>query len=105
MKKVMILVILAVAGYSVYQHYYGSGSQDYVSDGTGSISDKSSPSFPRECDDKCDALENAINDHEMGKIGRVAINSYSTHFRRCLSQAGLTKSEIDEAYDGIKNSR
>lgn len=104
MKKVMILVILAVAGYSVYQHYYGSGSQDYVSDGPGSISDKSSPSFPKECDDKCDALENAINDHEMGKITAVKLNQYTLSFRSCLRDAGFTDSQINETYKRIEKS-
>ena len=60
-------------------------------------------SLPEKCQAAGERFKDASN--RQDEMVTAVYNSYSTNFRRCLREVGYTKAEIDEAYDGIKNSR
>ena len=99
MKNLIILVVLVVAGYFAYQHFVIPWLE-------GNDSTKATfnmYSLPEQCQEAGERFKDASN--RQDEMVTAVFNSYSTNFRRCLRQAGYTKAEIDEAYDGIKNSR
>lgn len=100
MKKLLILIILVVAGYFAYQYFIGTSPR---------FSTTPRPTFnmyslPEKCQDEGEMLKTAFNRHKTGELKQVEVNGYTQHFRGCLRREGLTKPEIDEAYDGIKDS-
>ncbi len=99
MKNLIILIVLGVAGYFAYQHF----GIPWLDGNNSAKPTFNMYSLPENCQGPGDRFKDAIS--RQDEISTVDFNSYSTNFRRCLNQAGYTKTEIDEAYDGIKNSR
>ena len=98
-QNVIFLVVVGVAGYYGYQYFFGSAQQ---------VSSPASIfnvySLPERCRQEGENLKLAFGRYENGEIKKVGLNSYTAQFRRCLRLANYSASEIDEAYEGIKNS-
>ena len=97
MKNLIIAIILGVAGYFGYQYFIGSSQQ---------VSTTAKPTFnmyslPEKCQRHGENLKAAIYRHEIS----ANISGYTKNLRKCLRDAGLADSEIDEACDQIKDSR
>ena len=101
MKNLIILIILGVAGYFAYQYFMGSAQQ---------ASTTVAPTFnmfslPEKCQRHGENLKDAFYRNSIGELKTVEVNGYTKNLRRCLRTEGYTNEKIDEAYDGIKNSR
>ena len=99
MKNLIILIALGIAGYFAYQHFGLPWLEG---------NDSAKPTFnmyslPEECQEAGERFKVASN--RQDEMVTAVYNSYSTNFRRCLRKAGYTKSEIDETYDALKDSR
>ena len=102
MKNLIIIIALGVGGYFAYQYFTGSSQQD----STSSAPTFNMYSLPEVCQEQGENLKNAFQRHKSGEIKKSTLNGYTSQFRRCLkSRAGFTDSQIEEAYNGIKNSR
>lgn len=100
MKNLIIVIILGVAGYFAYQYFIGSSQQ---------VSTTAKPTFnmyslPEKCQRAGESMKNAFYLNKKGEIGRPQVRGYTHTFRSCLSRAGFTASQIDEAFDGIADS-
>ena len=101
MKNLIILIIFGVAGYFAYQYFIGSSQQ---------VSTTAKPTFnvyslPEKCQGEGETLKDAFDRNKKGEVKTTSLRGYAKNFRRCLRRAGFTDSQIDEAYDSIKNSR
>ena len=99
MKNLIIIIVLVVAGYFAYQHFGISWLEG---------NDSAKPTFnmyslPEKCQEAGERFKVASN--RQDEMVTTVFNSYSTNFRRCLREAGYTRTEIDETYDALKDSR
>jgi hypothetical protein len=100
MKNLIIVIILGVAGYFAYQYFIGSSQQ---------VSTTARPTFnmyslPEKCQRAGENMKDAFYRRQKGEFAASQVNGFKVSFRRCLRRAGLTASQIDEAYDGIADS-
>ena len=99
MKNLIILIALGIAGYFAYQHF----GLPWLEDNNSVKPTFNMYSLPEKWQGAGERLKDALN--RQTEISTVDFNSYSTNFRRCLREAGYTRSEIDETYDALKDSR
>ncbi len=97
MKNLLIVIILGVGGYFAYQYFVGP----YLQDTTPAAPTFNMYSLPEECQGHGENLKGAISRHEIS----ATINGYTKTLRGCLRKAGLTDSQIEEAIDGIRESK
>ena len=91
-----------IAGYFGYQHFMESSER--TSSTAEPISYEFWLSLPEKCHTDGKNLENAFHRHMAGEIIKVDVLGYTNNFRRCLKDAGFTKSQIDEAYNKMRDS-
>ena len=99
MKNLIILIVLGAAGYFAYQHF----GIPWLEGDNSAKPAFNMYSLPEKCQGPGERFKDALS--RQDEMVTAVFNSYSTNFRKCLREAGYTKSEIDETYDGIKNSR
>lgn len=97
MKNLVIVIILGVGGYFAYQYFIGP----YLQDSTPAAPTFNMYSLPEKCQKHGESLKDAISRHEIS----AKISGYTKNLRSCLRDAGFNDSQIDEACDGIRNSR
>ena len=99
MKYLFFLMSIGIAGSYTYTHFIGSPQQDLPS--AGSPSHEYLPPIPQQCEDLGETLEDAIYDHELGKVTIIELNQFTRRFQSCLLAAGFTDSQVYRTYDGI----
>jgi hypothetical protein len=99
MKNLIILIALVVAGYFAYQHF----GLPWLEDNNSAKPTFNMYSLPEKCQGAGERFKDALN--RQDEMVTAVSNSYSTNFRRCLREAGYTRTEIDETYDALKDSR
>ena len=104
MKNLIILAIVAVAGYFAYQHFLGPSSQQpsIVSDDSGSGSSMYLPPVPTPCEGKGKTMGDAIYGYDIGRVSVAQLNFATRSFQSCLRDAGFSDSEINGTCDKIK---
>ncbi len=104
MKNLIILAVVAVAGYFAYQHFLGSSSQESaeLSDDSGSVSSVYVPPVPTQCEGKGKTMGDAIYGHDIGRVSVAQLNFATRSFQSCLRDAGFSDSEINGTFDKIK---
>ncbi len=99
MKYLFLLMSIGIAGSYTYKHFIGPPPQDFPP--AESSSHEYVPPIPQQCEDLGEALEDAIYDHELGKVTIIELNQFTRRFQSCLLAAGFTDSEVYKTYDGI----
>lgn len=110
MKKLIILVVLAIAGYFAYQYLYlahqeeaaieeeeaSAVERDYsVADTVASI--------PEGCQDLATNLENAIYGNTTGQVSFGQRNTAYRKIKSCLRAEGLTGVEINNTIKELED--
>lgn len=103
MKKLIILVVLAVAGYFAYQHFYvvpedeagWEEEAEYEETGYESYSAGSAQPVPEGCQTLAANLENAIYGNKAGQVSFTQRNTAYRKFRSCLRAEGFSGNQIE----------
>ena len=99
MKYLFIIMIIGIAGSYTYKHFIGSPPQEFPPADTSSY--EYLPPIPPQCMDLSETLEDAVYNHEVGKITIIEINQFSRRFQSCLLAAGFTDGQVYRTYDEI----
>lgn len=99
MKYLFFLISIGIAGSYTYKHFIGSPEQDHSS--AELASHEFSPPIPQQCEDLGENLEDAIVNHESGKLTIIELNQYTRRFQSCLLAAGFTDAQVYRTYDEI----
>ncbi len=99
MKYLFLIMTIGIAGSYTYKHFIGSPPQDISAAGPSSY--ENLPPIPPQCGDLGETLEDAVYNHELGKITIIEINQFSRRFQSCLLAAGFTDGQVYRTYDGI----
>lgn len=104
MKNIIMLAIVAVAGYFGYQYYLSSSTPETakVSGDSGSASSVYVPPVPTECEGKGRTMGDAIYGYDIGRVSVSQLNFATRSFQSCLRDAGFSDAEINATYDTIK---
>lgn len=101
-QNLVFLVVLVVAGYFTYQYFvipWLNGNAPAESDPYAHLM-----FLPDQCQDVGKLMLDAFYKNKKGEISRASVNGYRKSFRECLRFAGYDDSQIDEAYDKLKDS-
>lgn len=99
MKAWIFLIIVCAVGFVVHQIYTGSTQDTPPAD---PIAYEELPPLPQKCEEQSDTLEDAISDHELGKLTDIELKEHISRFKSCLRDAGFTDSQINRTYGEIK---
>ncbi len=99
MKYLFFLMCIGIAGSYTYKYFIGSPRQDFPPADPSST--EYLPPIPAQCEDLGESLEDAVNNHESGKITIIEINQFSRRFQSCLLAAGFTDGQVYRTYDEI----
>ncbi len=99
MKYIFLLMIIGIAGSYTYKYFIGSPPQDLPP--ANLSSHEYLPPVPQQCEDLGENLEDAVYNHELGKITIIEINQFSRRFQSCLLAAGFTDGQVYRTYDEI----
>ena len=107
MKKLIIIVVLVVAGYFAYQHFYVPTQDEDVAEeesvaDTGSYYNEPAPPTPDACKDLATNLENAIYGNNKGQVSFSQRNFAYRKFRSCLRENGFSDTQINSAVGEIE---
>ncbi len=103
MKQLIILVILVVAGYFAYQHFFSEPQQETATeeeDGSDSIDEL--PAIPGKCERPAKDLQNAMYGAASGEVSAAQRNTAEKKFRSCLRSADFTDAQIRGAVAEIE---
>ena len=100
MKYLLILMSIGIAGSYTYKQFIGTPQQDFLPAETSSY--EYLPTIPQQCEDLGESLEDAIYDHELGKVTIIELNQFTRRFQTCFLTAGFTDFQINRTYDRIK---
>lgn len=111
MKKLIILVVLVVAGYFAYQHFYIAPQEEAVMEETeeaDAVTDynyntESQPALPEGCQTLATTLENAIYGNKTGEVSFAQRNKAYREFKSCLRAEGFSGDQIDTAVNEIED--
>jgi hypothetical protein len=92
-------MIVGIGGSYTYK-YFTSPQQQFFSPTDRSSYDHLPP-IPPQCEDLGETLEDAVYNHELGKITIIEINQFSRRFQSCLLAAGFTDGQVYRTYDEI----
>ncbi len=99
MKYIFLLMIIGIGGSYTYKYFTRSPPQDFSP--TDPSSYEHLPPIPPQCEDLGETLEDAVYNHELGKITIIEINQFSRRFQSCLLAAGFTDGQVYRTYDEI----
>ena len=99
MKYLFLLISIGIAGSYTYKHFIGSLPQNFPLEDPPSS--EYLPPVPPQCEDLGETLEDAVYNHELGKITIIEINQFSRRFQSCLLAAGFTDGQVYRTYDEI----
>jgi hypothetical protein len=108
MKQVIIIVVLIVAGYFAYQHFYAGPSDDAAVEQEQSAVESDAtaieppPPIPETCKMLAGDLENAIYGNEKGQVSFAQRNAAYRKFRACLGKAEFSDPQINGAVAEIE---
>ena len=107
MKKLIILVVLVVAGYFAYQHFYIPPQDEAAMEEEDTASDynynnEPQPAFPEGCQALATSLENAIYGNKSGEVSFAQRNKVYREFKSCLRAEGFSGAQIDDAVKEIE---
>lgn len=102
MKNLIFLAVLVVAGYFTYQYVV----VPWLDGKTPAESDPYEHLLflPDQCRDAGETMVDAFYKNKKGEIVRAQVHGYRKTFRECLRFAGYDDSQVDEAYDKLKDS-
>ena len=106
MKKILVLAVVLIAGFALYQYYNTSfqmDEEDYETEYTEPSAGESSGGDAGECAKKQTAFENALYGHETGETSAASLNHALRSFRSCLMEEGFSESEIDGMVQASRN--
>ncbi len=98
MKYLFFLVSIGIAGSYTYKHFFGMPQQDVL---PAAQSSHVLPPIPDHCEDLGETLEDAIYNHELGKVTIIELNQFTRRFQSCLLAAGFTDPQIYRMFDEI----
>ncbi len=99
MKFLFFLISIGIVGSYTYKHFIDSPQQDFSP--AGSSPHGYLPPIPQHCEELGESLEDAIYNHELGKVTIIELNQFTRRFQSCLLAAGFTDSQVYRTYDGI----
>ncbi len=110
MKKLIVLVVLVVAGYFAYQHVYLAQQETAAVEEEESssveseyyVADPDAP-IPEGCQSLATNLENAIYGHATGRASFSQRNSAYRKFKSCLRAEGLSDVQIDSTVKRLED--
>ena len=95
-KKLVILIVVIVAGYFIYQNFLiSSPDEEDGSDVVESIPADELPAIPDTCRPLVKKLENAIYGAATHESSFASKNAAYREFHACLHKAGFSGAEID----------
>lgn len=92
MKNLILVIILAVAGYFAYQHFIAP--QEETEEEDTSISRDQLPPIPEKCKRKAKNFKNAVYGAASGETSFTQRNLAEREFRSCLHNEGFSDPEI-----------
>jgi hypothetical protein len=96
LKKLVIIIVIAVAGYFIYQNYLVSPPDEEEDSGVvESIPADELPAIPEKCQPLAKNLENAIYGQASHRSSFASRNTAYRSFQSCLREAGFSDTEID----------
>lgn len=104
MKNLVIIAVLAVAGYFAYTHFYLSAPDDAASIGDQSPVDEYIPPVPDKCEAKAKNMQDAMYGYDIGRVSVAQLNFATRSFQSCLRDAGFDDSQINTTVDDMKAS-
>ena len=100
MKNLIVLIVLGVAGYFIYQNFIISWLEDSAP--SESTARESLPPIPTECEGKAKNLGDAIYGNDIGRVSFTQLNHATRSFQTCFKNAGISDADINGHYDKIK---
>jgi hypothetical protein len=95
-KKLVILIVVIVAGYFIYQNFIASSNdEEYGPDVVESIPADELPEIPDACRAQAENLESAIYGAATHQSSIASKNVAYRKLRSCLNEAGFSDAEID----------
>jgi len=99
MRQLIILVVMAIAGYFAYQHFSTPPQQEAAKEGasidSGSVSTETQPPIPEHCAESATNLESAIYGASFGQVSLAQRNMAQRKLLSCLREAGFSDSRIN----------
>jgi predicted negative regulator of RcsB-dependent stress response len=107
MKKIIVLILLVIAGYFAYQYFLNSSQsnpadEDEISFNDTSYSDEDMVTIPDNCQEAEKSFENAIYGSDAGNVSFAQRNSANRRFQSCLKNAGLRDDQVDLAVKQVQ---
>ena len=99
MKYLFFLMSIGIAGSYTYKYFTGSPPHDFPP--ADLSSHEYLPPIPQQCEDLGESLEDAIYDHDLGKVTIIELNQFTRRFQSCLLAAGFTDPQVYRTFDGI----
>ena len=100
MKNLIVLAVIGVAGYFIFQNFISPALQEYAP--AEPASREYLPPVPGECEGKGKNMADAIYGHDIGRVSFAQVNHSTRSFQTCLKNAGFSNAEINGIYDKIK---
>ncbi len=95
MKQLIILVVLAVAGYFAYQHFSDATIEDADMEEDAQIETGDLPPIPGDCERLAKDLKNAMYGAATGEVSVGQRNTADRKFRSCLRDADFSDAQIN----------
>ena len=109
MKKLIIIIVIAVAGYFAYQHFYLAPQEDFAMEEetestveSSTYSQEPLPPVPESCQHLVKKLENALYGNATGQASFSQRNYASRELRSCLRAEGFSGDQIGNTIVAIQ---
>jgi len=94
-KKIITLIIIVVAGYFAYQHFFAIPSSEKPSTiEMETISESDLPPMPESCKGRAKDYENGVYGQLTGQASVSQRNLASRNLANCLQKEGFSEAEI-----------
>ena len=110
MKKLIILVLLLVAGFAYYRYYQGDWAETAaLEEQNNEVGEEGSSmnglaAIPDSCQSVSKTVDNALYGYQTSEVSVAQRNTAVRKFMSCLRDAGLSDAEIEEIMNA-KNAK
>lgn len=94
MKNLILIIILAIAGYYAYQYFYVPAQESTVEDSSPGGMDTYVPPVPEACQDKAREYENGVYSADSPRTSFAQRNYAKRAFMTCLKDAGFSDEQV-----------
>ena len=102
MKNLIILAVIAAAGYFAYQKFWVPQAHQESTSAVQASAPDFLPPVPGECEGKGSTMKDAIYGYDIGRVSVAQLNFATRSFQSCLRDSGFSAAEINGTVDAMK---